>query len=112
MSSEDKNKALVRRFLEAQAKGDLDAVKQMMAPDFVDHNLRHGQKPDREGYLRVVAEERAAFSDIRYIIEDQIAEDDKVMTRWTGSGVHDRGSTRVSHLPEDGQRTRSSMSTA
>jgi serine phosphatase RsbU (regulator of sigma subunit) len=32
-----------------------------------------------------------AFSDIRYIIEDQIAEDDKVMTRWTGSGLHDRG---------------------
>jgi serine phosphatase RsbU (regulator of sigma subunit) len=89
--AQERNKVLVRRFLEAQAKGDLDAVKQMMAPDFVDHNLRPGKKPDREGYLRVVAEEQAAFSEIRYIIEDQIAEDDKVMTRWTGSGVHDRG---------------------
>jgi serine phosphatase RsbU (regulator of sigma subunit) len=89
--AQERNKVLVRRFLEAQAKGDLDAVKQMMAPNFVDHNLRHGQKSDREGYLRVVAEEQAAFSDIRYIIEDQIAEGDKVMTRWTGSGVHDRG---------------------
>jgi len=88
--TQERNKVLVRRFLEAQAKGDLDAVKQMMAPDFVDHNLRPGHKPDREGYLRVVAEEQAAFSDIRYIIEDQIAEGDKVMTRWTGSGVHDR----------------------
>ena len=28
------NKALMRRFVEAQAKGDLDAVKEMMAPDF------------------------------------------------------------------------------
>ena len=91
MSVEKENKALVRRFLEAQARGDLDAVKEMMTPHFVDHNLRAGQKPDREGYLRVVAEEQAAFSDIRYIIEDQIAEDDKVMTRWTGSSVHDRG---------------------
>jgi serine phosphatase RsbU (regulator of sigma subunit) len=89
--AQERNKVLVRRFLEAQAKGDLDAVKEMMATDFVDHNLRPGQKPDREGYLRVVAEEQGAFSDIRYIIEDQIAEDDKVMTRWTGSGVHDRG---------------------
>jgi serine phosphatase RsbU (regulator of sigma subunit) len=89
--AQERNKVLVRRFLEAQAKGDLDAVKEMMAPDFVDHNLRPGKKPDREGYLRVVAEEQAAFSDIRYIIEDQIAEGDKVMTRWTGSGVHDRG---------------------
>src|SRR5215203_6296212 len=89
--AQERNKVLVRRFLEAQAKGDLDAVKQMMAPHFVDHNLRHGKKPDREGYLRVVSEEQAAFSDIRYIIEDQIAEGDKVMTRWTGRGRHDRG---------------------
>jgi serine phosphatase RsbU (regulator of sigma subunit)/ketosteroid isomerase-like protein len=89
--TQERNKTLVRRFLEAQAKGDLNAAKQMMPPHFVDHNLRPGKKPDREGYLRVVAEERAAFSDIRYIIEDQIAEGDKVMTRWTGSGVHDRG---------------------
>ena len=89
--AQERNKVLVRRFLEAQAKGDLDAVKEMMAPHFVDHNLRHGKRPDRDGYLRVVAEEQGAFSDIRYIIEDQIAEDDKVMTRWTGSGVHDRG---------------------
>jgi predicted ester cyclase len=89
--AQQRNKVLVRRFLEAQAKGDLDAVKEMMAPHFVDHNLRPGKTPDREGYLRVVAEEQAAFSDIRYIIEDQIAEDDKVMTRWTGSSFHDRG---------------------
>ena len=89
--AQQRNKVLVRRFLEAQAKGDLDAVKEMMATHFVDHNLRSAKKPDREGYLRVVAEEQDAFSDIRYIIEDQIAEGDKVMTRWTGSGVHDRG---------------------
>jgi serine phosphatase RsbU (regulator of sigma subunit) len=89
--AQERNKVLVRRFLEAQAKGDLDAVKEMMAPHFVDHNLRPAKKSDREGYLRVVAEEQAAFSEIRYIIEDQIAEGDKVMTRWTGSGVHDRG---------------------
>src|SRR5215217_9577808 len=56
--AQERNKVLVRRFLEAQAKRDLDAVKEMMATDFVDHNLRAGQKPDREGYLRVVAEEQ------------------------------------------------------
>ena len=71
--AQERNKVLVRRFLEAQAKGDLDAVKEMMAPHFLDHNLRSAKKPDREGYLRVVAEEQGAFSDIRYIIEDQIA---------------------------------------
>jgi serine phosphatase RsbU (regulator of sigma subunit)/ketosteroid isomerase-like protein len=89
--AQERNKVLVCRFLEAQAKGDLDAVREMMAPHFVDHHPRNQEPDHREGYLRVVAEEQAAFSEIRYIIEDQIAEDDKVMTRWTGSGVHDRG---------------------
>jgi serine phosphatase RsbU (regulator of sigma subunit)/ketosteroid isomerase-like protein len=90
-AQEERNKVLVRRFLEAQAKGDLDGAREMMAPHFADHHARNQEPDHREGYLRVVAEEQAAFSDIRYIIEDQIAEDDKVMTRWTGSGVHDRG---------------------
>jgi serine phosphatase RsbU (regulator of sigma subunit) len=89
--AQERNKVLVRRFLEAQANGDLDAAREMMAPHFVDHHPRNQDPDHREGYLQAVAEEQAAFSDIRYIIEDQIAEDDKVMTRWTGSGVHDRG---------------------
>ena len=50
--SAERNKALVRRFLEAHAKGDLDTVDEMLAPDFVDHNLTPGQQPAREGYLR------------------------------------------------------------
>ena len=89
--AQERNKVLVRRFLEAQANGDLDAVKEMMAPHFVDHHPRNQEPDQREGYLRIVAEEQAAFSNIRYIIEDQIAEGDKVMTRWSASGVHDRG---------------------
>jgi ketosteroid isomerase-like protein len=50
--SAEKNKALVRRFLQAHAKGDLDTMQEMLAPDFVDHNLLPGQRPGREGYLR------------------------------------------------------------
>jgi predicted ester cyclase len=89
---QEKNKALVRRFLEAQANGEVDTVKEMMAPHFVDeHELSQDEPDHREAYLRGLAEEQAAFSDIRYIIEDQIAEGDKVMTRWRGRGVHDRG---------------------
>ena len=46
--SEEKNKALSRRFLEATARADLDAMDEMMAPDFVDRSLMPGQEPDRE----------------------------------------------------------------
>jgi serine phosphatase RsbU (regulator of sigma subunit)/ketosteroid isomerase-like protein len=85
------NKALVRRFLEAQARGDLAALKEMMAPDFVDHSVLAGQGHTREDYLRAVAEDRAAFSEARLIIEDQVAEGDRVTSRITVLGTHDQG---------------------
>jgi serine phosphatase RsbU (regulator of sigma subunit)/predicted ester cyclase len=89
MSAEE-NMALARRFLQARGKGDLDAMEQMMAPDFVDHTLAPGQEPDREGYKRQVAEYAAAFSDLTYTIEDQVAGGDKVVTRFIVRGTHDR----------------------
>jgi len=89
--AQEKNKALVRRFLEAQDKGDLEAVKEMMAPDFVDHSALAGQAPNREDYIRDLTEDQAAFSNFSYIIEDQAAEGDKVISRCTISAIHDRG---------------------
>jgi serine phosphatase RsbU (regulator of sigma subunit)/predicted ester cyclase len=91
MSSAEKNKALVRRFLEAHARGDLDALQEMLAPDFLNHNLLPGQEPDLEGYLRSFTHYHAAFSDTHYVIEKQVAEGDEVMTIFTASSIHDRG---------------------
>jgi serine phosphatase RsbU (regulator of sigma subunit)/predicted ester cyclase len=90
-SEEEKNKALVRRFLEAHAKGDLGAMEEMLAPDFVDHNLIPGEAPGREGYLESTAEYHAAYSDNRYVIEKQLAEGDEVVTTFAASATHDRG---------------------
>jgi serine phosphatase RsbU (regulator of sigma subunit)/predicted ester cyclase len=86
-----KNKALVRRFLEAHAKGDLDTLEQMLAPDFVNHNLIPGQRPGREGYLQSFTEFHAAYSHTRYVIEKQLAEGDEVVTTFAASATHDRG---------------------
>ena len=90
-SEEEKNKALVRRFWESVARGDLDTIDELLAPEFVDHSLITGQKPGREGYKQQVAEQHAALSDIRPVIEDQVAQGDKVVTRLTWRSVHDRG---------------------
>ncbi len=87
---EEKNKALVRRFVEAQAEKDLAALEEMIAPDFVDHSVLPGQGTTREDYLQDVAEEQAASSDAQLSIEDQMAEDDKVMTRLAIHGSHDQ----------------------
>jgi ketosteroid isomerase-like protein len=64
----EENKALVRRFLEAQANSDLETLDELLAPDFVNHSLLPGQDPSREGYMRTIAEDHTALSDIRTTI--------------------------------------------
>ena len=90
MSKAEENKALVRRFMEARAKADLNAIEEMMAPDFISHGLLPGQQPGREGLKRSIAEIAATFSNRRRFIEDQVAEGDKVVTRYTLRATHDR----------------------
>jgi serine phosphatase RsbU (regulator of sigma subunit)/ketosteroid isomerase-like protein len=89
--AEEKNRALVHRFLMAHARGDLDALGQMLAPEFVDHSLLPGQIPGREGYLQSAAEQHAALSNMRYIIEYQATDGDMVISRLTMRATHDRG---------------------
>src|SRR5215208_3565789 len=89
MSAEE-NKALVRRFMETRARADLNAIEGMLAPGFISHGPRPGYQPDREGYMRQVAEFVTAFSDVRFVIEDQVAQDDKVVSRISGRGTYDR----------------------
>jgi predicted ester cyclase len=91
MSAEE-NMALARRFMEARVKRNLDAVDEMLAPDFVNHSkLVTRQEPDREDYLQGIAAYHAALSEGRLIIEDQVAAGDKVVTRFTVHTTHDRG---------------------
>ena len=90
MSAEE-NKAVVRRMLdELFNKGNLDFAAEIIAPDFVEHDPNmpeelHGPE-EFKGY---VATYRSAFSDIHIAVEDQVAEGDKVATRWMGTGTHD-----------------------
>jgi serine phosphatase RsbU (regulator of sigma subunit)/ketosteroid isomerase-like protein len=91
MSAEE-NMALARRFMEARIKGDLDAVDETLASDFVNHtSLLSVQEPDREGVKRVTAQLSAAVSNASVHIEDQIAAGDKVVTRSVVHATHDRG---------------------
>src|SRR5215211_4399769 len=89
--AEEKKRALVNRFLKAHARGDLDALGEMLAHDFVDHSLLPGQIPGREGYIQSAAEQHSALSDIRYIVEYQATDGDMVISRLTMRGTHDRG---------------------
>ena len=85
------NKTVSRRFFEeAFGKGNLNVLDEIIAPDHVNNGpaalpeLPTG--PD--GAKKLVTVYRNAFPDIRFTIEDQIAEGDQVMTRWTADGTH------------------------
>src|SRR5215203_533994 len=90
MSAEE-NMALARRFMEARVKADLNTLDEMMAPDFISHGmLPPDQQPDHEKYKRQVVEYAAAFSHVRFIIEDQVAAGEKVVSRFIVRQTHDR----------------------
>ena len=99
--SAELNKALVRRFLEAhEGKADLQALDQMLAPDFVSHIKRlPGQQPDREGYKWAITQYSAAFSDRKFLVEEQVAEGSRYqsgMLIGVGSGLC--GLPRTRHM--------------
>ncbi|MBA3615018.1 MAG: SpoIIE family protein phosphatase [Actinomycetota bacterium] len=103
MSVEENNKALVRRFVEEVLNGgNLDAVDELMAPDYLDHTVPSGKYAGREGHKRSLAKQLAASSDLRFHIEEQIAEGEKVVTWVVGSGTHDQ--ERFMGLAPTGER--------
>ena len=81
MSKAEENKALVRRFCEAQDKGDLETLDDLLAPDFVDHSLLPGQEPGREGFMQAIAEEHAVISHMRTTFEYQATDGYMVISR-------------------------------
>ncbi len=83
------NKAIMRRLIEEGFnRGNLEVYEELVAPDFVNHSPPPGAPPTREGWKQGAAMFRAAFPDLHFHIEDEIAEGDLVTTRFTGHGTH------------------------
>jgi steroid delta-isomerase-like uncharacterized protein len=89
--SPEENKALTRRVLEEIfTEGNLDLADDLIAPDFVDHDSAMPEEVHGiEGFKEFVGMYRSAFPDLHVEVEDQVAEGDKVATRWRASGTHD-----------------------
>lgn len=82
------NKALIRRTIEEiYNQGNLAAVDQYVASDFVIH-APSGDIHGPAGAKQFVAMLREAFPDFHMTIEDQVADGDRVVTRWTAEGTH------------------------
>lgn len=89
MSAGERNKALLRRFYEELwSQGDLGAIPELVAEDFVDHHPLPDALPGREGLAALITTWRRAFPDMSETCEDLIAEGDKVVGRFTMRGTH------------------------
>jgi predicted ester cyclase len=83
-SASDLNKRKVRLFVEAVwNEGRLELIDELVAADYLGRVPRierdvHGP----EGVRRLVANGRSAHPNLYVKIDDQIAEDDRVATRW------------------------------
>ena len=87
----EENKALARRSWEVVTEGSLDTLKDAFAEVYSDDYMLHEAGEDIvgiEGLAQFVSMMRSAFPDLRITVEDDMAEGDKVVTRWTGQGTH------------------------
>ena len=85
----DKNALIVRRFLDETINQDqLETAAQFVWEDVVEQVPFPGQGPGLEGLKEVLRAMRTAFPDIHYSTEEQIAEGEKVLTRFEWTGTH------------------------
>lgn len=87
--SKEEPKALVSRLVEEGFNtGDLALFDELYSQNFIDHNPLPGQSLGRNGVKRVTDMLRCAFPDLRWRIEDLLAEGNKVLLRMTAQGTH------------------------
>jgi steroid delta-isomerase-like uncharacterized protein len=88
--SAEENKALARRWFEDLFNaGNLEVADEIIAPDHANHDPTLPDIPTGpEGPKQAVNLYRGAFTNAHISVEEQLAEGDRVATRWTGSGTH------------------------
>jgi steroid delta-isomerase-like uncharacterized protein len=85
----EENKTVVRDFIDSLfTKGDLGAVDDYLADDFVNHDPPVGVSADREGMRAAGSISRAAFPDWHSDVHLLVGEGDIVVERFTASGTH------------------------
>jgi predicted ester cyclase len=89
MTTTEANKDLIRRvFEEVIPSGDAAAMRDVVAPDWVDHDPLPGQPAGPDGGEYVVRTMHGAHPDLSFTIDDLVAEGDRVTIRWTLRGTN------------------------
>jgi steroid delta-isomerase-like uncharacterized protein len=100
----EENKLFMRRFVEETInRRNLDALNELVAENFVEQVPFPGQGPGRDGLRYAIGMFLSAFPDIQWIVDKQIAEGEKVVSRFTWTGTH-RG--EFLGIPPKGKRVK------
>jgi steroid delta-isomerase-like uncharacterized protein len=102
--STQENKAIARRFIQIWGKGNLDIIDELAAPSIsVQYPVMPQVIQGSKRFRRVMEGFRSAFPDSDLQIEEEIAEDNKVVICWIFSGTH-QGS--LLGIPATGKKVR------
>lgn len=95
------NTMLVRRAVEeVWNRGNLAVVEDIVSSDIVIH-MSHENIHGPDGIKQFFSMLREAFPDLQFTIEDQVAEGDRVVTRWTARATH---SSAFQGIPPTGRQ--------
>ena len=89
--SMEENKAIVRRVNdEVWSEGHLDVIDELIADDFVATIVGAPEEiRGPQGFREFVVMYRKAFPDLRLTVDEQFAEGETVVTRWTATGTNE-----------------------
>lgn len=83
------NKELLRLFYnEVFVQWNLAVVDEMVAPQFRSHDWPDDHASGPQGFRDFYGWLRSAFPDLRYTVEEIVAEGDRVVVRWRQIGTH------------------------
>jgi C-1 hydroxylase len=85
MSTEE-NKDLVRRYIETWNRGDLRGMAEFWSPEMVHHTRMGSHGFDK--VLTIVSDFMTAFPDLKFEIDDLVADGDRVASRMTARATH------------------------
>lgn len=89
-STEEQNKEMLRYAIEeVWNKGNYSVLDNIISDDFIIHSLNPDQEiRGKEGVIQFFTMLRTAFPDIKFTVQDQVAEGNKVATQWIAEGTH------------------------
>jgi len=88
-SLKEQNKAIVTRAWEAWSKGDYEAIKEVVAPEYVWYAPSGSTEPrSLEETIESIDRLRRGFPDVTFSIEEIIAVENRVIVRYTERGTH------------------------